>query len=117
MGNLFDSLQNNTFDVAANTMGYPATWLPVAGGPAKTATVLYNDDTEAYELSNMKFDPFAWRMEYRSPFFDGLKISVDSNIDETVTITLPGGNTDFYVRRVDTKFDGKTFTAYLEPAA
>jgi len=116
MGNLFDSLQDNTFDVATNTMGYPATWQPAAGGPLQTAKVLYNNDTEKYEVSNMQYDPFSWRMEYRYPFFTGLKPSVDNNENETVTITLPGGDTEFYVRRVDTKFDGKTFTAYLEPA-
>jgi len=115
MANLFDSLQDKAFDVATNTMGYPATWQPVAGGPVKTATVLYNDDTEKYEISNMQYDPFAWRMEYRHPFFDGLKESVDTNVTEIVTITLPGGDADFNVRRVDSKFDGKTFTAYLEP--
>lgn len=116
MGNLFDSLQDNTFDVAANTMGYPATWQPAAGGTQLTATVLYNDDTQQYELSNMDFEPTRWRMEYRYPFFTGLKENVDSNENETVIITLPGGQTEFYVRKISSKFDGKTFTAYLEPA-
>lgn len=115
MANLFDGLQEKAFDVATNTMGYPATWQPVAGGPLKTATVLYNDDTEKYEISNMAYDPSAWRMEYRHPYFDGLKTSADTNTTEIVTITLPGGDTRFYVRKVDSKFDGKTFVAYLEP--
>jgi len=115
MANLFDSLQDNTFDVAANTMGYPATWQPAAGGPLQTATVLYKDDTQKYELSNMDYQPERWRMEYRYPFFAGLKESVDENTNETVTITLPGGDTDFFVRKVESLFDGKTFIAYLEP--
>lgn len=116
MANLFDSLQDNAFDVATNTMGYPATWQPSAGGPLKNAIVLYNDDTQKYELSNMDFMPSHWSMEFRYPFFPGLKLSVDGNENETVIITLPGGDTEFYVRKVDSKFDGKTFTAYLEPA-
>ncbi len=116
MANLFDSLQDKTFDVAANTMGYPATWQPTAGGPIQSATVLYKDDTQKYEISNMEYQPTTWRMEYRYPHFAGLKESVDSTVDETVIITLPGGETDFYVRRVESLFDGKTFVAYLEPA-
>ena len=114
MANLFDQLQDNTFDKVTNTMGYPASWQPTAGGPVQTAEVLYNDSTEKYELSNIDFDPLQWRMEYRSGFFTSLKDSVDTNTTETVTITLPQGNTDFYVRKVDTKFDGKTFIAYLQ---
>ncbi len=116
MGNLFDSLQDNAFDVTTNTMGYPATWQPAAGGPQQTATVLYNNDTQKYELSNMDNQPYAWRMEYRYPHFLGLKSSVDQNENEVVEITLPGGETEFYVRRIDTAVDGKTFIAYLEPA-
>lgn len=116
MGNLFDSLQDNTFDVATNTMGYPATWQPSAGGPQQTAKVLYKDDTQKYELGSVDYDPYTWRMEYRYPFFSGLKLSVDSNENETVIITLPAGDTEFYVRKIDSLFDGKTFIAFLEPA-
>lgn len=114
MANLFDSLQDNAFDAAANTMGYPATWQPTAGGAAKTATVLYNDNTEKYQLSNMDFKPERWSMQYRYPLLQGLKESTDENTDETVTIALPAGNVQFLVRRVETEFDGKTFIAYLQ---
>lgn len=114
MGNLFDSLQDNTVDVVTNTMGYPASWQPVAGGPVITAAVLYNANTDKYDLSNMGYEPEKWRMEYRAPFFPGLKQSVDENVDEIVTITLPDGDTEFFVRRVIAAFDGKTFIAYLD---
>lgn len=115
MANLFDSLQEKAFDVTTNTMGYPAAWTPSAGGPQQTAKVLYNDATEKYELSNMDFKPERWSMQYRYPHFIGLKQRVDENTVETVTITLPGGDTDFNIRTVQTSFDGKTFTAYLQP--
>jgi len=114
MANLFDSLQDNTVDVVTNTMGYPATWQPAVGGPLQTAKVLYNANTDKYELSNMDFVPEKWRMEYRAPFFEDLKQSVDSGVDETVIITLPGGATEYFVRRVIAAFDGKTFIAYID---
>jgi len=114
MANLFDSLQDNTFDVTTNTMGYPATWQPKAGGPLQSATVLYNDNTQKYKLSNMDFEPEGYRVEYRLSFFTGLKQSVDEGIDEKIIVVLPEGSLQFDVRKVDSKFDGKTFTAYLE---
>lgn len=114
MANIFDQLQVNTFDTVTKTMGYPASWLPAGGGPVQTAEVLYKDSTEKYELSNQDFDPLQWRMEYRYGFFTTLKNSVDNTATETVIISLPEGDVEFYVRRVDTIVDGKTFIAYLQ---
>lgn len=114
MGNIFDQLQDNAFDTVTKTMGYPASWNPSRGGPAQTATVLYKDSTEKYELSNVEYDPLQWRMEYRYGFFTTLKEAVDDSEPEVVTISLPGGDAQFYIRKVDTSFDGKTFTAYMQ---
>lgn len=114
MSNLFDSLQGNLVNVVNNNMGYPATWQPSVGGPLQNAIVLYKDNTEEYKLSNMDYEPAKWRMEYFYPAFADLKSLVDINEDETVIITLPGGLTEFYVRKVERMFDGKTSIAYLE---
>ncbi len=115
MSNLFDHLRDKAFDISTNTMGYPAIWLPANGEPEQNAQVLYNDDTDKYEINSMAYDEKIWRMEYRHPYFKGLKKSVDSGVNEKISIELNTGCKQFHVRKVDTKFDGITYVAYLQP--
>ncbi len=110
--NLFDGLQDTMFSTVTNTMGYDATWTPNAGGPTKTAKVLYNGPTEKEKLFNADYDPDKVMMEYKSGDFDGLfEEARPSTSMEEVTITDIGV---FYIRSVKKKFDGKTFEAQLE---
>lgn len=108
--NIFDGLQNTAFDVVTTTMGYDATWSPSEGGSTLTGRILFNNPTESKKLSEVEYDPYAYRMEYKRGVFDGLKESVDRNGTETVTIK----GQDYYVRQVAAKHDGNTLIATLE---
>lgn len=108
--NIFDRLQDVSFNVVTLTMGYDATWSPSGGGPVKTGRVLFNNPTESKKLSEVEYDPFAYRMEFKKGVFDGLKESTDQNTIETVTIN----SVNYYVRQVATKYDGNTLIATLE---
>lgn len=108
--NIFDGLQDTTFDVVTTTMGYDATWSPSAGGPTKTGRVLFNNPTESKKISEVEYDPYAYRMEYKKGVFNGLKQSADSNGTEIVTIK----GQQYYVRQVAAKHDGNTLIAVLE---
>lgn len=117
MSNLFDTCRDSMVDVVTNAMGYPATWTPAAGGPRQTAQILYKDATDKYDVDGEDYDPYTYRMEYRKPFFEGLKDSVDASGKEFVQVALPayqGGLTNFIVRKIDTRFDGNICIAYLE---
>jgi hypothetical protein len=108
--NIFDGLQDSTFDVVTTTMGYDATWSPSIGGPTKTGRVLFNNPTESKKLSEVEYDPFAYRMEYKRGVFNGLKESADRNGTEVVTIRAQ----QYFVRQVAAKNDGNTLIATLE---
>ena len=108
--NIFDGLQDNCFDVVTTTMGYDATWSPSVGGPTQTARVLFNNPTESRKLSEVEYDPYAYRMEYKMGVFNGLKESADANGTEVVTIK----GQQYNVRQVAAKNDGNTLIAVLE---
>lgn len=109
--NLFDGLQATTFDVVTATMGYTATWQPSDGGPLQTARVLYRNPTENQKLADQLYDPYRYTMEYKQGHFAGLKERADGQYTEQVAI----GSINYYVRKVEGKFDGKTMVATLEP--
>lgn len=108
--NIFDRLQDVTFDVVTLTMGYDATWSPSIGGLTQTGRVLFNNPTEPRKLSIVEYDPYAYQMEYKRGVFDGLKESAESNGTEVVTIK----SVDYFVREVAALYDGNTFVAKLE---
>lgn len=110
--NPFDALQENSFDIVANTMGYDATWAPVAGGPLLEGRILFKDPTEMAELAGMEYAPVGYRMEYRRGVFDGLFESCRDGVLERVTIE----GVVYVVRDVKSAYDGKTYRAKLEPA-
>lgn len=114
--NAFDAYQEAAFDVVSNTMGYDASWTPSAGGPTQTCKALLKNPTEAQAFQPVghelpEYNPHHWMMEYRQGNFEGLKVAVDSNEVEEVTVN---GQT-FNVSAVYTKFDGKTYYAILVP--
>ena len=110
MGNLFDNLQNKTFDIVGNTMGENASWVPSGGGSEQIGRVLFNDPSKKYKLMGVDYQPSGWSIEYRDGVFAGLYDSVRQGNEET--ITLNGSN--YFVRAVSKDFDGKTYVAEVE---
>lgn len=109
--NLFDQLQQSTFNVVTNTMGYAAVWIPSVGGAAKTAQVLYNGPSDNEKVLDATFSPDTAFMEYKKGDLDGLKEATDNNNFESIQITGIG---KFVVKSFDLKYDGKTLKAWLE---
>lgn len=110
MANLFDKLQDKTFDIVGKTMGQDATWVPAGGGSQKEGRVLFNDPSKKYKLMGVDYQPAGWSIEYREGVFDGLYDSVRSGGYERILM-----NDVFYnVRAVLKDFDGKTYIAELE---
>lgn len=109
--NLFDDLQDASFDVVTNTYGYDATWSPSEGGDDVVARVLFNNPTNKQKLSGVEYDPYHYKMEYKKGDLPGLKEAIDKTGTETVTIQ----GQQYYVRQVLTLFDGRTMEATLEP--
>lgn len=117
--NPFDTIQATAFDVVTSTFGYVAKWAPVSGSAEQTAKVLYKDATENHGLSDQDFDLERYKMEYKSGDFTGLKEIVDTadTIEKVLIETVKDTWLEFMVRRVERKFDGKTFIAILNPPA
>ncbi|HJT73278.1 MAG TPA: hypothetical protein VJ720_04645 [Chitinophaga sp.] len=112
----FDEIQNTAFDIVTSTFGYTASWLPSEGGPEQSATVLYKDATEKHELSNVDYIVERYVMEYKEGDFTGLKEAVARGENESVKIIVADTVTLlFMVRKTETKYDGKTITATLNP--
>lgn len=108
--NPFDALQESSFDIITNTMGYDATWLPYEGGAQQTGRVLFKDPTEVHELSGVEYSPVGYMMEYRRGVFNGLFEAVRKQILEQVTID----GIAYYVRDIKSSYDGKTYRAMLD---
>jgi hypothetical protein len=117
MANLFDTVQKIAFGIVSNTFGYTAKWTPSTGGNENTAIVLYKDATEAHGLSDVDYNIERFLMEYQYGDFKGLKQAVANGETERVSIELSDGLLKpFIVRRIETKYDGKTIVAFLNPA-
>lgn len=128
MGNIFDTLGEQVFDIAGKTFGYVCTWVNSQASPAQTEVqiVLFNDpDTtqKKYGFGQtfgageaLTFSPIGPSMEYRKDFFIGLKASVDKKDAQYVNIkpiNSDEAGIDYYVRKVIGIHDGKTFLATL----
>ena len=112
----FDDIQDTAFDIVTNTFGYAATWLPSDGGPEQAATVLYKDATDKHPFSNVDFIVEEYVMEYKEGDFTGLKNAVARGETENVRIKMENDVTlQFLVRRTESKYDGKTIRAMLNP--
>lgn len=112
MGNAFDLLKKQAFDVITLTMGYDAVWISSeSGSEPLLARVGYYDPSEKIELSGIdSWNPDEPFMEYRIDKFPGLKNRIDLGFSEFVEIE---GKGHFAVREVKTKYDGETFVARL----
>lgn len=115
--NPFDAIQAAAFDVVTNTFGYAAKWTPSDGSAEKTAQVLYKDATEKQGLSDQDFEVERYKMEYKNGDFPELKNLVDTadTIEKVSIETQKDIWLEFMVRRIERKFDGKTFIAILNP--
>jgi hypothetical protein len=109
----FDGMQTAMFSVVNSIFGDVAIWNPSDKSDKITDSVLYNcpdilqtlGDVDKYE-----FQTYNYWFEYYQGKFPNLKESVDSGNIETVEVK----GVSLYVRKVVTKFDGKTYIAYCE---
>lgn len=108
----FEALQRAAFGVIQDVMGFAATWTPAAGGDEKTARVLFQNPTEDMKLAGVDYAPDHWRMEYQIDDFPGLETAANRRQSAEI-VEIEG--TQYYVRKVSKKFDGKTFIADLQP--
>lgn len=109
---MFENMQKTVFATAGTVFGHVLTWTPSAGDDEITAKVLFQNPTESMKLAGIDYDPTLWRMEYSYEQLPGLKAAVDAR-GGAETVTIEG--VDYYVRVVDTKYDGKTYIAQLQP--
>lgn len=116
MSNIFDGIQETILSVATATFGYPASWLPSSGGSEMLGEVLYKDATAKIELAENDYNIEKYSMEFHNKFFPGLFDSVAAAKDESVKITFAENNIqEFWVKRCEKLYDGKTIKAYLQP--
>lgn len=109
--NRFDQLQEKAQRVVTRTMGYSAIWIPLVGGPAFTAEVLFNQPTQKEDVSDEHYIIQRPRMEYFEGDFPGLFESVEDKNNEVVTVN----NQQFIAFLAEKKYDGKTIILHLEP--
>ena len=107
---IFDNLKNNMYDITAKVMGYNATWTNSVTFEVSSAVVHFKQPTETEGLAGLDYIEGQPIMEYRAPFFEGLKEAADELTNEPIIIESKGA---FYVRQVLKKFDGATFWAVL----
>ena len=105
MPNIFDKKKESLHKLTARLMGYVATW---AGESVK---VNYKGPSSERDLNGFDYYPTVPEMEYFSDQFVGLKEAVDNGESQSVVIEEVG---TFWVRQVNKKFDGDTYSATLE---
>lgn len=116
-GTNFDKLQDAAFDTVLNTMGYEAAWTPSPlSSPTQNAKVLFKDPTQMHRLNGpygdqmkVEYDPFSYIIEYKKGDFIELISNVRNGLEEIVSIDA----VEYYVSKVEAKWDGKTFIATL----
>lgn len=107
---IFDTYKNNMYDITTNVMGYNAVWVNSQTLEENTAIVHFKQPTESEILEGINYIEGQPIMEYRAPFFEGLKELADDAVDEEVIIESKGV---FWVRQVVKNYDGDTFLAIL----
>ena len=112
MASMFDLYQKTVFATAEAVFGTLAVWTSSLGGPAVEGKVLLNNPTEKMSVAGVDYDPTIWRIEFYPDQFPGLKDLVDTRAT-TEQMSIDGQ--DFYIAQIDTKFDGNTFIAILNP--
>jgi hypothetical protein len=112
----FDSIQNTVFQITTNTFGDTAIWLPFDLSPEQSGKVLYKDATAKHTLDENDYNIERFVMEYKSEDFTGLFESVARANNEKIKIVFTNGTeTNFWVKRCEKVFDGKTIKAFLQP--
>lgn len=112
----FDSIQKTVFQIATNTFGDTATWLPFDLSPEQTGKVLYQDATARHTMDQNDYNIERFVMEYKAGDFNGLFESVAMANNEKVKIVFTNGlEMNFWVKRCEKLFDGKTIKAFLQP--
>jgi len=109
----FDGMQSAVFSTAKNLFGDSAVWIPSDNSETITELVLFknpNDPISIGETDKYEYRPFDYSFEYFESQFPNLKESVESGNTELVTVK----GFELYIRKVISKFDGKTYTAYGE---
>lgn len=117
MANIFEGMQKRLFDLTTTVFGYKAIWLSSEERPIDVAgDVNYRQPNEKDIIrTNGDYQPYTYFMEYREPFFPGLKEAVDRNGIEYVSIVDQYNVVHYYgVRSVKCTFDGKTYNAFLD---
>jgi hypothetical protein len=109
--NIFDGIQKAAQAVVTNTMGYDATWVPLAGGDAFTGRVLFNEPTNPEEVAIADFEAMRPRVEFFEGDFPGLFESARKNKLEVIEIN---GRSFVTMANGSKKFDGKTIMIYLQ---
>lgn len=113
----FDSIQNTVFQITTNTFGDSAIWLPLDKSPQQSGKVLYKDATAKMTLDQNDYNVERYVMEYKAGDFAGLFESVARANNEKVTISYSDGRqANYWVKRCEKLFDGKTIKAFLLPA-
>ncbi len=110
MDNLFDNIQGAAHAVVANTMGYAATWTPLAGGDTITGRVLLNKPTKTDKISDQEYQALKPQCEYSINDFPGLYKSVRDGKSEIIAIA----GCEYVCYEGERKFDGKTILLTLE---
>ena len=112
MASIFDQYRKTVFATAETVFGTSAIWTSSMGGSTVEGKVLLNNPTEKMAMAGIDYDPTAWRIEFTPDQFPGIKDLVDTRATSEV-FSINGQ--DFYVAQIDTKFDGQTYVAILNP--
>lgn len=109
----FDRMAKMAVTSVSNLMGEPAIWHSSQYGPV-SGRVLFKDPTEAVTIGNAEgyeYQPSTATAEYYKDDFVGLKLAVDSEKSEYLTVR----GRCYLITSVDRKFDDNVFVAHLEP--
>jgi hypothetical protein len=108
--NLFDSIQDSVFNIAANTFGSVASWIPSDGFEVISGPILFKDATETAKILDKPYSPKNCMLEYKQGDFTGLFELAAGGSEEVITINT----LNYGVLNVTSKWDGKTFLAELQ---
>lgn len=111
--NDFDELAEQTFSQISNLLGEDAVW-PASKSNEITGRVLFKNPTEPVQIGDAEryeYRPSTATAEYYDGTFDGLRKIVDAGGEAYLVIR----GIKYSVQSVETKFDGNTYVAHLEP--
>ncbi|WP_300726246.1 hypothetical protein [uncultured Rikenella sp.] len=109
----FDELAEQTFSQISNLLGEDAVW-PASKSKKIPGRVLFKNPTEPVQIGDTEryeYRPSTATAEYYTGTFDGLRQVVDSGGEACLIIR----GVKYSVQSIETKFDGNTLVAHLEP--